>query len=265
MSINLATIDLSLPRYVSVADSNSEYYDHPPASAIPGQDNLPPKAVTIRNYFGSTRRTTLGPQGFLVDDHPEFPTIRAHFHPVDQFQVFFAQRGAWYKSHEIDGIVVHYADAYVTYGPFGTKGLPFSFFTLRADGNEEVYWMPESRDQLPPPPRPRHRNIHVDVETNAELEAAIETLELRPLIEQQSDGLAAHLAVIPPHQTAIDGSTSQAPGRYHCVVSGDIVHEGHTFGPRSLGWLPADSALPVTAGERGAKVLILQFPRSAPN
>src|SRR5262245_15707940 len=91
-------------------------------------------ALVVRDCIGRSTHALPGPQAFLV----RFPADSrggAHFHPVDQFQIFYGSDGSWFKNQEITSgeIMLHYADAYVTYGPFGTKGPePLEFFTLRA-------------------------------------------------------------------------------------------------------------------------------------
>ena len=56
--------------------------------------------------------------------------------------------------------MLHYADAYTTYGPFGTGEAPLQLFTLRRQASEITGFMPKDRDKLV---RRGRRNLHVDL------------------------------------------------------------------------------------------------------
>jgi redox-sensitive bicupin YhaK (pirin superfamily) len=51
-------------------------------------------------------------------------------------------------------------------------------------------------------------------------------------------------------------------GRSYCVVSGELHVDGADFAPRSLGWSePGDADVVLTAGDGGAAVLVMDFPK----
>ena len=102
-----------------------------------------------------TRVMVMLPPGYLG---------RAHFHEVDQFQVFFGGAGATYQRHEVPWAMLHYADAYTTYGPFQAGGSTLRFFTLRARPTLGTHYMPESRDKLV---RRGRRTLHLALEPEA--------------------------------------------------------------------------------------------------
>ncbi|HEX9506417.1 MAG TPA: hypothetical protein VGA62_10480, partial [Acidimicrobiia bacterium] len=58
--------------------------------------------------------------------------------PMNQFQVFFPAPGAWYKRRSLHSVLVHYVDAFVTYGPFGSADQPLEFYTLRAEASVQL-------------------------------------------------------------------------------------------------------------------------------
>ena len=99
------------------------------------------------DYFGKTSAQQFGPEAFLVDYGPQ-RTTPAHFHSVDQFQVFFGAPGARYQRHQIPAVELHYADAFVTYGPFFTGEERMKFFTLRPCQGQFKGEMPSERHKL---------------------------------------------------------------------------------------------------------------------
>jgi len=209
----------------------------------------------LRHFFGDPGQLQPGPQGFMVG-LPPHAVGRAHFHEVDQFQVFFPARGATYQRHPVDRVMVHYADGYTTYGPFAAGEAPLEFFTLRAQPTLGTWYMPESRDRLV---RRGRRTRHVDVPDAAPVTAG--TAEVTRLLADD-DGMAVDRVQLGP------GASCRAPGggpsgAYLCVLEGDLVH-GATLGPRTLGWWsPGAPELELRAGPQGCDLVVLTFPRSS--
>src|SRR5580704_1699514 len=71
-------------------------------------------STTLR-YFGTRAGRNSVPEANVIQLHNR--RINTHFHPVDQFQIFLGAPGAKYQHQEVNGIAVHWADAYATYGP----------------------------------------------------------------------------------------------------------------------------------------------------
>ena len=214
-------------------------------------------SVRNREFFGSMGSSEPGPQGFLVEHLPAHTSVGAHFHPVDQFQVFFGSPGSFYKRSPMDAVMLHYADAYSTYGPFGTAEQPCSFFTLRAHGSAFTGYMPGSRDRLV---RRGLRQQHVCLE---HLCAGVlpEGVRRDELIVSHSDALAASLLSCGPDQQIALDSLTTSGGQYCCVLAGEIVQGGRRFGPRSLGWCDPGAPMPdFRSGPEGARVLVMRFP-----
>ena len=187
---------------------------YPPASSPESHGLAPEELTLVRDYFGDDIQ---GPQGFLVERVPPHRTIRAHFHPVHQFQVFFPAPGAWYKRRPLEQVTVHYSDAYVTYGPFGTGVGPMSFFTLRADATGQTSYMPDSIDDLVKM-EPRGRNIEAHVPPTVDLSPG--ELDTQALIPATRDRLAAWLLNAGPG-TVIDAPISaESACQYYCVLAG---------------------------------------------
>jgi len=217
-----------------------------------GHVELPDDTYLEHQYFDGA-----GPRCIAL----EFPAPArnaAHFHDVDQFQIFLPSAGTWLQRHDIDQVTLHYTDAYVAYGPFGTKGPdPLCFFTLRAENSGNLTgYPPEDR---PPPVQRGRRNYECSVDVPA-LASVVDRTEL---IAPEEDGLAAYVVSAGGGQRVdgIDAAPGSA-GQYHFVLQGTVVVEGRTFGPRSIAWCPpSQRPLGFDVGSEGCVTLLLQFPR----
>jgi hypothetical protein len=209
-------------------------------------------------YFGDGHADTPGPEIFRVN----FPTghqSRAHFHPVDQFQIFLGTAGATYQRHEIPELLVHYADAYTTYGPFGAGSDVLSFFTFRSMASSFTAFMPESRHRLV---RRGIRHLEADLSEVALDDVTRDEVLTTDVIERHPDGLAAALI------TAGAGARFPAPdtdgtgGQAYYVVAGEIALGGEHYGAQSCGWgQPGAPRQQLTVvGDGTARVVVLSFP-----
>src|SRR5258707_123577 len=145
----------------------------------------------IRNFFGVNNELGPGPQGFLVEMTPH-RLGRAHYHPVNQFQVFFGSPGATYQKRPVPAAMVHYSDAFTPYGPFAAGEEGLSFFTLRAQANQRIHYMPESRDALKEEKAARkgRRSLHAGVAPASEDETlAPGAVAVETLIPLRADGM----------------------------------------------------------------------------
>jgi hypothetical protein len=222
--------------------------------------------VVVHHFFGAASpeperaHTADGPEAFLVEvDEPTFHE-RAHFHDVDQFQVFFGVPGAYFGRTPVSRLMFQYADAYSTYGPFGSPDPGLRFYTLRPGPSSIRAYMPDDRDKLVR--RGRRQQI---VDVDAELDRPIDRPSVTQVLGGDAADPSAAVAAIPAG-TAVDVPapvTSQ--GQYCCVLEGCVEVDGDRFGLGSLGWRPpaAPGAEPTSlrsaAGSR-ARVLVVQFP-----
>jgi hypothetical protein len=206
--------------------------------------------VTMYEPFG---HDGIGPQGFLVEMLPEH-VGPAHFHDINQFQVFFPARGARYQRTAIDAVLLHYADAYATYGPFESGAEPLQFFTLRATHTRFIGYMPTDRDKIV---RRGGRNVHVEVPPRR-LDTSQGTVDA--LIGPHPDGLAAH------RLTAGAGGSLPIPasggiGKYVLVLDGEVLHDGERHGAQSLAWLDPEGPEVLSAPKSsGFDALVMEFP-----
>jgi hypothetical protein len=214
------------------------------------------------DYFGKQSAHQFGPEAFLVDYGPDRETT-AHFHSVDQFQVFFGAPGSRYQRHEIPAVELHYADAFVTYGPFSAGAERIQFFTLRPRQGQFKGNMPGERHKLRYQGR---RGMHVDLEPLLAESLPARQAIATDVIAPDADGLAARVVVAGPGAAVGLGQPHSHGGVYVCVLSGSIESGGRSFGRLALGWEdrgaeagcePGDDAM---AGAGGAAVLVMSYP-----
>jgi hypothetical protein len=227
--------------------------------ALPLSDG---KSFVARDYFGDCCSNQLGPQAFLVEA-PGGIVVGAHFHPTDQFQIFFPTEGAWYRKQDISEVMIHFADAYVTYGPFGTRGAqPLHFYTLRAASSLITAFMPQDREKLIRRGR-RNYTVLLDDSVVPVLPVADESA-VSTLMGPESDGLAAYLVSVGPAAKVdvIPELPAESAGQFYCVVDGSTWNNGQQFAARSLGWRGSGMPPPsLTADEHaGCRLLVLQMP-----
>ena len=194
-----------------------------------------------------------GPQAFLVQMHEPGSVIPPHFHVEDEFQVVVAGGGSLGK-HALDGVAVHFAEAYTPYGPIRTGPDGLVFFTLRAKADPGAEYMPESRARMI---RKARRNVAAHAPHG-------ESAALWPV---HADGLGAWIvwaAAGAPVESPRDAGEHGAPrggGRYYLVVEGAAAH-GATALPRwSCVWAAAGAeGPPLVAGPDGVGIVVVQFP-----
>lgn len=217
----------------------------------------------FRNKLGESRMVAKyftqdgGPHGYLVRT-PKNDAIKAHFHRVDQFQLFYGASGARYKATALEPgqLMVHYADAYSTYGPIHIGDNDMDYFTLRARLDRFTAYMPAGRDELVH--TSRHRNIY----KNLDAEFDPDRPGTETIIEPDHDRLAAYRIRAGRGRAVSPPSSAGSCGQYYCILNGAAQHNGQTLGPRSLAWIGPDHApLQLTAdADVGLDMLVFQFP-----
>jgi hypothetical protein len=189
---------------------------------------------------------------------PPHSTGRAHFHPVDQFQVFFGSSGSTFQRSEVGDVMVHYSDAYSTYGPFATAGSSMRFFTLRAEPTALTCYMPDSRDKLV---RRGRRNEHsiLDLRRRRAERSSGDT-SIEEIFGATDDEMTALLVAMGPGSRLLAPSSSGSGGQYYCVLAGGVVDDARIRGPQSLGWSSSETEpVALEASDSGCELLILRF------
>jgi hypothetical protein len=223
------------------------------------EDEHQSRRVRITNFCGTRGQTAAGPQVFLVD----YPgkagvAVRPHFHSVDQFQVFF--NGGRVGKHEIGRHLVHYADAYTSYGPIVDDGDGVTYLTVRARPDSGPKYMPESRSRRPAGAGGRQLTVHRDTDSLGKAKDGAQWL-LGPF----DDGLAIRAARLragedlPPARPAGDGTI-------YLLLDGTLtdVGRGGAHGATTVVTAGPGEVTGVRAAGDGALVLCLSFPEPRP-
>jgi len=209
------------------------------------------------DYFAKESAHQFGPEAFLVDFGPDRVT-GAHFHSVDQFQIFFGAPGGLYQRHQIPGVELHYADAFHTYGPFSAADERIKFFTLRPCQGQFRGEMPAERDKLRYQGR---RGIHVDLDPLMAVVATPGEVSAHDVIPREADGLAATLFIAGADAEIRPPSAAGTSGVYLCVLAGEVDAGDGPVGPLALGWtLQGEDSRPLRCGPDGARVLAMSYP-----
>jgi hypothetical protein len=215
-------------------------------------------------FFGTRSYSGPGPQVYMNNVDPGI-TLSAHFHRIDQFQVFFGTDGARFQRKPIPAVFVHYADAFATYGPFSAApDAALLYATIRAQSDNYGGVMPGARGERPYLGR-RHLSAGVEGwdQANRPDAGAVETVEIfRPA----ADGLAARLVRLGAGAVWSSPDAGATSGRAICVLDGELGAGGAPYGPRSVGWQsPADPSLVLRGGQDGCALLTLDFPHPPSN
>jgi hypothetical protein len=208
-------------------------------------------------FFGDPQAEGPGPQMYMNEVDPGVE-LAAHFHTVDQFQVFFGTRGATFKRHPVSCVMVHYTDAYSTYGPFrAAADAPLLYATIRAESTNFGGVMPGARAQLVYRGR---RNVTADVPDPLTLSSEGGARQ-EDVIASGPDAMAATVVRLGPGSEVELASAPTISGRACCILAGELVVDGRPVQARALGWAgPDDVDQHLVAGPAGANVLVLDFP-----
>jgi hypothetical protein len=210
-------------------------------------------------FFGQADELIEGPQAYMNELDPGVE-LAAHFHKVDQFQVFFGgMAGARFLRHPIPDVMVHYTDAYSTYGPF-TSGREdkLLYATLRAEHSNFGGVMPAARSELAYRGR---RNVERDVDDWTVGHAPPSGQTCRELMGRHDDGMAGTLTLAAPGAPVLVERSAPISGRFYCVLDGFLEVGGQRYDRLSLGWEPGeDGPAAFVAGESGCSLLTLDFP-----
>jgi hypothetical protein len=194
----------------------------------------------------------LFPMAFLVEQDPG-STACAHYHQADQFQVIVGGHGTM-GTHEARPVTVHFAAKHTAYGPIRAGEAGVQYFTLRNgfDPGARFMTMPENRAALRAVPARHHR------------EAVIGPLqqEVGAIIGPQPDGMGAWRYRIAAGERLIGPDPAWGRGQYFVVVAGSMLRDGQSISGLSCIFVyPDDPPFNAFAGDDGADVIAMQFPR----
>lgn len=216
------------------------------------------EGASATDFIGRRAETSDHPLAFLVNGPPAY-VIPAHFHEIDQYQIFVGGSATLGK-HAVAPGSVHYADAYTPYGPIVATEDGFNYLTLRPRSIIGYHEMPGEGSLLKPVNEARGRRgrmMVADIDPTSPHGTECETLFEEP------DGIAAcRLAAEPGVALPQPGITHG--GAYYVVLSGAIVSDGITYPPRATIWIGEDENPPaMIAGPEGVSVAFMSFARQA--
>lgn len=208
---------------------------------------------------------TLYPMAFLVEKEPG-AIVHPHFHRADQYQVVVSGGGRLGR-HALDGVEVHYTDAYSAYGPIVAAEDGIAWFTLRNAWDPGARYMREARAELR---AARAENFqHREAVAGAihplsdAVLAALTGVTCEPVLGPGADGLATWHCKLAPSGALVGPDPATGGGQFWIVLAGSLATGGSALlPPRSCAFVaPEDAAASVRAGAGGAEALCLQFPR----
>ena len=190
------------------------------------------------------------PQAYVVEQLLAHSELRAHFHVVDQFQVFIEGNGMLGKK-SVGPVTVQFAGAFTPYGPIVAGETSLGYYTIRAKSADPgSMFMPESRN-LRKPVKPRQYVAAVD--------AAHPSPQV--LFGPFDDGLNAECIVLGAGTPLALKAPAHSSGAFALVINGELDYDGATYGQWACAWVCAGEATSrLRAASRGADVLMLTFP-----
>lgn len=232
--------------------------DHP--GYDPAKADIPLQVRPVPVNAGSV---ALFPIAYLVCQAPH-STIGAHFHRVNQFQVFVGGSGG-FGGVPAAAPMVHYANAWSAYGPIRAGAEGIDYFTLRPAWDKGAAWMPESAAQLRAVPDRKVRNvIYPKVEAWS---APADGAPRVTCLGSDADGLGVWVIDAAAGQAMPGLPPAAGGGQYWLVLEGGLQPAGAgadaSLGPLDLVFLSTDEE-PFAARATGpTQVVVTQFPRTA--
>ncbi|GGE32855.1 hypothetical protein GCM10007276_07630 [Agaricicola taiwanensis] len=196
-----------------------------------------------------------GPTCYLIEQDPS-SVIPAHFHQANQFQVM-VRGGGHLGKREINGVLVHYTDAYTPYGPINSGEEGLHYFTLRDGFDPGARFMPEQRAELVRKHGHHRHMVSVIVPTDLVTSGDEDRVEL---IAAQEDGLEATLFHLKAGES-LPPAKGAGGGQFALVLRGSLQHLDQSIEDRGCIYAAADSSVSAMAGGEGAEVILMQFPR----
>ncbi len=217
----------------------------------------------ITDLIATSQTRQPGEQAFLVEQDPNWVTP-AHYHGEHQFQVVTAGHGAIGR-HEVKPMCVQYSAPETGYGPIVAREAGVSYLTLRMAGDAGAWYLhkPGSRERMQLGLKREQQHGAPQASISAEGLAQLTHTTVEVLIAPRADGLAAHLLRMAPKQTYRLVSDHPYGGRYYVVTQGSVQMAQTEGQSLTVAFASADEQLALTAGSKGAEVLVLQFPVQA--
>ncbi len=220
------------------------------------------KGVACMPGVTAPESAALYPVAFLIELDPS-AVLGQHFHRANQFQVFIAGNGRIGR-HEVESVLVHYANAYSAYGPVCAERDGLHFFTLRDAWDPGARFLPGAMAELRAARgKPRQAYAGPVPVASAEDLTGATCASCIALLESSTDGLGAWQYRLPPGKVVDAPDPSGGGGQYWVVLAGTLKPAvGEPLPPHSCVFATADEKpLAAKAGPGGCEILCLQFPR----
>lgn len=213
------------------------------------------------------------PQLLLVEQLVPGSTVLAHYHSVDQFQVFLDGSGKLGR-HDINPISIHYTNRYTGYGPIVAGPSGVSYYVLRPEFDQLVtgqyLHIPELREKLKRQPG-RKRSIIVSrlpVKTLGELSRLSAPVSER-VIDAESDkhdaGMFADVLSMGPDMSYTGPDPQTGGGQVFLLLQGSMRCNDTSYAVRSaLALTREEKAVTLSSGDTGLQALVLQYRRREP-
>ena len=216
-----------------------------------------PGKTNVR-FFKATVDTPNNPTAWLAKYEPT-RVSDAHFHQVDQFQIFLEGDGE-FGHHTVSPYCVHFSHAYTPYGPLvaGNK-TGFTFLTLRTRYDPGAQRLSENLDKLKQIPNRRPWQVSKQV-SFASRASDIKLQEIPDIKNDQ--GLFAHTLDMMPNTQTTAPDPSGGDGQFVVIVKGSLLYSNKEHRALTVVFLkPEDGAFHLKAGSQGLNALILNFPQ----
>lgn len=218
-------------------------------------------------YFGNRWPSGVSanePQALVAELTPN-ENVPAHYHGVEQFQIFTEGNGRMGRN-VLQPITIQYKDNHTAYGPVisGDQGLNFYAMRIRTapEAAPKYAHQPDYREKMKPSLRRHLLSRPVPVSTDMVMMHRKEPGWERVLeVEQYTDGLDAHVARLGAGMEMDGPEPGKSGGYYIFVINGELAHAGALYPRWSMIVVTRDeAAYRIKAGPRGMEALVLEFP-----
>ncbi len=197
------------------------------------------------------------PMAYLVEQSPD-QTVDAHYHEVEQFQLFVGGNGH-IGTHLLDGLTVHYAGAYSPYGPIVSGPQGVQYVTLRRDWDRGAQWMPGAAPALRAMPNRKHITFTSQPQAPCADLTALTGASETPLLPTAEGGPQAWRVCAGPG-VEVRGDPRGSGGQFWYVLAGSVQRDGASWGAGDCFYLTSDEApWKCRAGGQGAELVRLAF------
>lgn len=217
-------------------------------------------------YFGTRWPSTVctnEPQALVAELIPN-EKVPAHYHGVEQFQIFTEGTGKMGRN-VLGPITIQYKDNHTAYGPVLSGDLGLNFYAMRirtgSEAKPRYAHEPDYREKLRPSKRRHLISGPVLVSSEVVMEHRKEPVWERVMEGDHDDGLNAHVVRLGAGMEMDAPDPKRSGGYYIFVIQGEALHEGKPYPRWSMIAVTRDTdAYRMKAGPRGMEALVLEFP-----